>query len=100
MNLKKFPSLQFVIMDQISLLSPLSSNDRSIPLNLNLTNFIRRRKKNQEIVCKIFYVSRKCTKSEHSGLPRKTAWVSQKNDLTRRDLGDKDVLIQAFHLFR
>jgi hypothetical protein len=32
MNLKKFPSLQFVIMDQISLLSPLSSNDRSIPL--------------------------------------------------------------------
>ena len=32
-NKKKIPSLQFVIMDQISLLSPLSSNDRSIPLS-------------------------------------------------------------------
>ena len=34
MNLKQFPSLQFVIMDQISLLSPLGSNDWSIPLRI------------------------------------------------------------------
>ena len=32
MNLKKLPSLQFVITDQMSLISPLNSNDRSIPL--------------------------------------------------------------------
>jgi hypothetical protein len=37
MNLKKFPRLQFVIMDQISLLSPLNSNDRSIPLSITKT---------------------------------------------------------------
>jgi hypothetical protein len=41
MNLKKFPSLQFVIMDQISLLSPLSSNDRSIPLKKGTTEINR-----------------------------------------------------------
>jgi hypothetical protein len=34
MKLKKSPSLQFVITFQISLLSPLNSNDRSIPLNV------------------------------------------------------------------
>ncbi len=33
-NRKKLPSLQFVITDQMSLLSPLNSNDRSIPFNL------------------------------------------------------------------
>jgi hypothetical protein len=32
MKFKKLPSLQFVITEQISLLSPLNSNDRSIPL--------------------------------------------------------------------
>jgi hypothetical protein len=32
MKLKKLPSLQFVITDQIRLLSPLNSNDRLIPL--------------------------------------------------------------------
>ena len=32
MKYKKLPSLQFVITDQIRLLSPLNSNDRSIPL--------------------------------------------------------------------
>ncbi len=34
MKLKKLPNLQFVITDQMSLLSPLNSNDRSIPLNV------------------------------------------------------------------
>ena len=33
MKYKKLPSLQFVITDQMSLISPLNSNDRSIPLN-------------------------------------------------------------------
>jgi hypothetical protein len=32
------PSLQFVITDQMSLLSPLNSNDRSIPLNLKTSH--------------------------------------------------------------
>ncbi len=32
LNKKKLPSLQFVITDQMSPLSPLNSNDRSIPL--------------------------------------------------------------------
>ncbi len=32
-NKKKLPSLQFVITDQMNPLSPLNSNDRSIPLN-------------------------------------------------------------------
>ncbi len=32
------PSLQFVITDQIRLLSPLNSNDRSIPLNISELN--------------------------------------------------------------
>jgi hypothetical protein len=34
MKEKKLPSLQFASTDQISLLSPLNSNDRSIPLKL------------------------------------------------------------------
>jgi hypothetical protein len=38
MKFKKLPSLQFVITDQMSLISPLNSNDRSIPLNLALTS--------------------------------------------------------------
>ncbi len=33
MRLKKLPSLQFVITDRMSLISPLNSNDRSIPLS-------------------------------------------------------------------
>jgi hypothetical protein len=32
MKKKKLPSLQFVITDRMSLISPLNSNDRSIPL--------------------------------------------------------------------
>ncbi len=38
MNKKKLPSLQFVITDQMSLLSPLNLNDRSIPLKVRLAH--------------------------------------------------------------
>jgi hypothetical protein len=41
-EIKKLPSLQFVITDQMSLLSPLDSNDRSIPL---MRQFSRLRQK-------------------------------------------------------
>ncbi len=34
---KKLPSLQFAITDRMSLISPLNSNDRSIPLNVVLS---------------------------------------------------------------
>ncbi len=39
MTYKKLPSLQFVITDRMSLISPLNSNDRSIPLINKLTEF-------------------------------------------------------------
>ncbi len=41
MRKKKLPSLQFVNADRMSLISPLNSNDRSIPLMCELKNKVR-----------------------------------------------------------